>query len=202
MTPISGQWKLSKPSSWSQWKEGIGQTIRQRSSSSEAAAGGIAQSCALRGLGLWPELSLPPRGGVSTSLGPSDPDCPAGVPGPQAPASAVQLNRERQSCLAPSRDGRCREGVACGSCGLGGSLLDLSSRVPGVTVSPSSMFPEGVPSQTTRNLQLEQETSNCSCQPWMSESVVTVKATGSVGHWQEHQPLGRDADSRAPRQAC
>lgn len=79
----------------------MGQTIHQGRSSSEEAAGGTGQSCALRGLGLWPELSLPPRGGVSTSLGPSDPDCPAGVPGPQAAASAVQLNRERQSCLAP-----------------------------------------------------------------------------------------------------
>ena len=88
--------------------------------------------------------------------------------------------------------------MASGSCSLGGSLLHLGSHVPGVTVSPASMFPEGVPSQTARSLQREQETCSCWSQPWMSGSVVTVKATGSVGRRQKHQPLVRNADSRAP----
>lgn len=166
--------------------------------------GGTGQSCALRGLGLWPEFSLPARGGVSTSLVLQTLTGPAGVPGPQAAASAVQLNRERQLCLAPwlvTADKP--EGVACGS---GGLVVPwhLSSRGSGVTVSPASMFPEGDPSQTTRNLQLEQETSNCSSQPCGCESVVTkpkplgpwpsARASAPLVGMQIPGPRGRPAE--------
>ena len=82
----------------------MGRTICQGSSFSEEVAGGIVKT------ELCPESpsldcgqtsALPPRRGVSTILGPSGLGCPAGVPGPQARASAVQLNREGRYCLAP-----------------------------------------------------------------------------------------------------
>lgn len=135
-------------------------------------------------LGCGQAVALQPRGGVSTILGVQTPTALQGARS-QAPAPAAQPDRERRCCPAPwlaTADDPDRTW----SC-----WLPLASQQPcsWSDCVPSKHVPEEVPSQTARNLQHEQETCNCWSQLWLSESVVTVKATGSVDHRPEHQPL-------------
>lgn len=88
-------------------------------------------------LGCGQAAALPPRGGVSTVLGRSDPNCP---PGCQVPGARSCCPGEWTENDGAARPPGSRRPMTLTGRGHVGSLLHLSSRVPGVTVSPASMF--------------------------------------------------------------